>query len=260
MTSAFSCVRFREIVFYKIQTDITRKETAMAYKDKYFSILGDSISTYEGYLPDGYPAFYSRRNAFITGINGYFDTWWGQLLKHFGAELLVNNSWSGSYVCKPRGCEIESYGCSNERTFGLHRDGIYPDVILVYIGTNDRGACFKLTDSDKSDLNVIENAYGVMLDKLKINYPNAEIWCCTFPITSCLRNPYFCFPVLQEGVPMTEYGELIKRVAIDKNCRTIDLWDEALTCDTIDGLHPNLQGMNRIAQKAIKAMEENETE
>ncbi len=226
------------------------------YKKQFFSIIGDSISTFEGYIPEGYPTFYTERIAFATGITGYKDTWWGQVIEHFGARLLINNSWSGSYVCKPKSCEIESYGCSDARTNGLGKDGIAPDQIIVYIGTNDRGACFNLTGDDKRDLSVIENAYGVMLDKLKRNYPNAVIWCCTFPITACLRDPYFFFPDYQEGVKMTEYGELVKRVAIKKQCKVIDLWDENILCETIDGLHPNYNGMRMIAKKVIDAMNE----
>ncbi len=224
------------------------------HKNKYFSILGDSISTYEGCLPEGYPSFYSHRGAIVTGIEGYEDTWWGQVIDHFDAKLLVNNSWSGSYVCKPEGCEIESYGCSDARSGGLGIDHLVPDQIIVFLGTNDRGAGFKLTSDDKTDLSVIENAYGLMLDKIKHNYPEAEVWCCTFPITTCSRNPYFSFPDYQDGIPMIEYGDLIKRVAGNKDCQIIDLWDKDELCDTIDGLHPNYDGMSMIARKVIETM------
>ncbi len=225
------------------------------FEDKYFSIIGDSVSTYEGYLPEGYPSFYSYRGAFITGIYGWKDTWWGQVIEHFGGKLLINNSWSGSYVCKPKNCEIESYGCSDARAGGLGEDGISPDQIFVFLGTNDRGAGFELTSEDKRDISVIENAYGVMLDKIKKNYPSAEIWCITFPITTCSREPYFVFPETQKGVPMESYGELVKKVAAEKACHVIDLWDKEQLCDTLEGLHPNYMGMKMIADKVISAME-----
>ncbi len=217
--------------------------------------MGDSISTYEGYLPEDYPAFYTNRAAYFTNIDGYKDTWWGQVIDHFDAKLLVNNSWSGSYVCKPEGCEIESYGCNDARTGGLGINGIVPDQIIVFLGTNDRGAGFRLTSDDKTDLSVIENAYGVMLDKIKHNYPKTEVWCCTFPITTCTRAPYFEFPQTHFGVPMENYGELVKKIANEKCCHIIDLWDKYEMCDTIDGIHPNLQGMKYIAKKVISAVE-----
>ncbi len=224
------------------------------YQDQYFSILSDSISTFEGYVPTGYPAFYDRMNGYATGVLSPEETWWGRVIAHFGGQLLVNNSWSGSYVSRAPQCEIESYGCSDARTGGLSAGGVLPDHIFVFIGTNDRGACFPLTSEDKSDLSVIENAYGRMLDKLKANYPNAEIWCLTFPVTTCSRNPFYKFPKTQMGVPMERYVELVKAVAGSRGCRVIDL-SAGEMCDTVDGLHPNFDGMKTIADKVIAAME-----
>ncbi len=224
------------------------------YKDKYFSVLGDSISTYEGYLPEGYPSYYSYGDSRVTGILGFRDTWWGQLIRRLGAKLLVNNSWSGSLVCRTEQSEIESYGCSDARTGGLGADGILPDVIIVFMGTNDRGRGLPAESEDKTDLSVLENAYGVMLDKLKRNYPRAEIWCCTLPKTTCSRDPYFEFPRICAGKPTESWGELIARTASARGCRVIDLWDEEKLCDTIDHLHPNYLGMTLIADMAEAAM------
>ncbi len=225
------------------------------FANAYISIMGDSLSTYEGYLPEGYPAFYSYRNALVAGILNWRETWWGQVIEHFGAHLLVNNSWSGSFVCKPVGCEIESYGCSDARVNGLAAEGCVPDHILVCLGTNDRGAGFRLTGTDPSDLSVIENAYGVMLDKMKARYPQAEIWCCTFPVTTCSRDPDYVFPRTQKWGPTECYGACIAAVARARGCHVIDLWDEEKPCDTIDGLHPNYAGMCAIAERVIRCME-----
>ncbi len=224
------------------------------FKHQYFSIMGDSISTYEGYLPEGHPSFYNMHNSYTTNVYGPRETWWRQVLDHFEGMLLVNNSWSGSYVCMVSEAAEPSAGCGDTRTSHLGNDGISPDQILIYIATNDRGAGFPLTSEDKTDLRVIENAYGVMLDKIKKNYPNAEIWCCTFPITSCSRDPYFYFPKTNRGIPMEAYGELIHKVAEERGCHVVELWDKEC-CDTIDGLHPNFNGMKMIASKVIAAME-----
>ncbi len=222
-------------------------------RDKYFSILGDSISTYEGYLPQGYPSYYCPEKSFDTGVYGARETWWGQVIDKLGGRLLVNNSYSGSYVCKAPRCEIGSYGCSDARALGLD-DGVYPDHILIYIGTNDRGAGFRLYSEDKDDLSVIENAYRTMLLKIKGKYKDAEIWCLTLPITSCSRDRYFVFPKTQMGVDMREYGRLIRRAAKDMGCHIIELEDEGRCCDTVDGLHPNFAGMEYIANRVISAM------
>ena len=71
------------------------------YKNKYISILGDSISTFA--------AFYNIERKIISHIATLSDTWWGQVIEKLGAKLLVNNSISGSTVTWHPSYEIQSY-------------------------------------------------------------------------------------------------------------------------------------------------------
>ena len=57
--------------------------------------------------------------------------------------------------------------CSDRRTAGLGN----PDTILIYMGTNDAGYGV--------DPARFAADYRRMLQKLKANYPAAEIWCGT---------------------------------------------------------------------------------
>ena len=98
------------------------------------SILGDSISTYIGYNPRGYAVYYKEDKAYDNEINSVDDTWWKQVIDGLGGELCVNNSYSGSLVT---GAFAPS-ACSAERCASLH-DETVPDIILIYMGTNDRG-------------------------------------------------------------------------------------------------------------------------
>ena len=70
------------------------------YFGKYFSILGDSISTLDGYNPSGYNIFYTGEKCDIANVHDMADTWWEMVINYFCGELLVNNSWSGSQVAK----------------------------------------------------------------------------------------------------------------------------------------------------------------
>ena len=108
------------------------------YFGKQFSILGDSISTLDGYNPRGYNVFYKENNCEKSAVREMSDTWWGKVIDFFGGELLVNNSWSGSRVTKlPSKDSLFPSGCSDERTSALHINNVKPDVIIVYLGTND---------------------------------------------------------------------------------------------------------------------------
>ena len=110
-----------------------------AYKDQYFSILGDSLSTLAGYNPPECAVFYDWNNKRLADIYAPEDTWWGKVIQALGGKLLVNHAYSGSLVCKHPACEVESYGCSDLRTGRLGLDELMPDVIMVLMGLNDFG-------------------------------------------------------------------------------------------------------------------------
>ncbi len=200
------------------------------YKNKFFSIMGDSISTFEGCVPIDYPCYYTYQRRNYTGVYSVEETWWDLAINQVGGKLLVNNSWSGSVVCKTPESEIESYACSDARTSLLGSDGITPDHIIVFIGANDRGHGFAL--------DAFEGCYRLMLEKIRANYPFAVIWCCTLFSTSL----------------NCKYNAAIEAIASEKTCRVIKL-SQKESGDTVDGLHPNLTGMKKIANDVVSALE-----
>lgn len=225
------------------------------YKNKYVSILGDSISTFEGISEPKDAVFYDTERKLISNILTVSDTWWGQVIEKLGAKLLVNNSISGSTVSWQPAYEIPSYGCSDERTSALSRDGICPDVVIVYLGTNDWGAGVQLAQGDntqKSKLAFFSNAYSDMLEKIHLNYPQAEIWCVTLSVSCFSKSETFKFPFYRGKWHMSEYCDVIRTCAIEHNCKIIDLFNTIDAYDTIDGFHPNNEGMKTIAEAVIK--------
>ncbi len=223
------------------------------YRDKYISILGDSISTYEGYLPSGYESYYSRHDASYTGIYGYRETWWGRVIFELGARLLVNNSYSGSCVCLPRGGDDAFCASGRARTSLLACGEDAPDHIIVYMGTNDRGAGFNLTSDDACDLSAFENAYRTMLRRVRENYPSAVIHCCTLPITTVPSDPSFVFESTAFGARSPSFCKMIRTVALSEGCSLIDLTSGS-PVETLDGLHPNYNGMMTLAERVLIAL------
>lgn len=229
------------------------------YFGKQFSILGDSISTLDGYNPKGYKVFYAGENCVRSGVTAQKDTWWDKVIDFFGGELLVNNSWSGSRVTKlPEREQLFPSGCSDERTSSLHINDVNPDVIIVYLGTNDWASGVK-TGNETRLLGIDENeyfdtAYNTMLKKLKNRYPESEIWCCTLSETYISKNPDFEFPHKHAGTHIEEYNEIIRETVWDNRCRLIDLYDFMMAYDSIDGSHPTQSGMNTIATMMIRSM------
>lgn len=229
------------------------------YYGKQFSFLGDSISTLEGYNPKGYNIFYSGDNCEKSNVREMEDTWWGKVIDFFGGELLVNNSWSGSRVTKlPKSERLFPSGCSDERTSSLHINNVNPDVIIVYLGTNDwafgaeiGGTTFLI---DELNMRYFSVAYENMLSKIKANYPNAEIWCCTLNTTFMSSNPSFKFPYDYGGTHIEIYNQIIRDTVSEYQCKVIDLYDYHLPYNSIDGTHPNADGMNTLATMVIRSM------
>ena len=109
-------------------TEIVNRLYYPPFLGKKISILGDSISTFNGYIPSGNAAWYPKGE--VTAVT---DTWWYQLIQQQGATLGVNESWSGSKVAADGPNQSM---CSTTRIRNLGNKGT-PDLILFYGGTND---------------------------------------------------------------------------------------------------------------------------
>ena len=147
------------------------------------SILGDSYSTYGGYVtPATNLCWYNGTDGGDkTGhndVSSVDQTWW-RLLLHDGGYLLdTNNSYSGSTVCHT-GYRKEDY---SDRSFitRVHCLG-NPDIILVFGGTNDSWAGspvgeFQYAGWTKADLYAFRPAFAYLLASLRALYPAARIY------------------------------------------------------------------------------------
>lgn len=238
------------------------------YYGKQFSILGDSLSTLDGYNPAGYKVFYEGNICESSGIIQMRDTWWDKVISYFGGELLVNNAWSGSRVTKlpdyNGSMQLFPSGSSDERTSLLHINEVMPDVIIIYLGTNDWAYGVELYD-ETNILGVdyhgyFSHAYNSMLRKLKRNYPNSEIWCCTLNETYMSCNSDFVFPHEYAGTHIEKYNKIIREAVRGNHCNLIDLYQYRIPYDTIDGTHATADGASTIAKMMIRSMLEPNTE
>ena len=219
------------------------------FQNKLFSILGDSISTLKGYTVPDYAAYYDTEHKLLSGVFTPAYTWWGQAVKALGGTVLVNNSFLGSTVCKRKGSEFPSFGCSDERTSSLHRGDIYPDVIMVFMGINDWGCGIQpeaKSEADACSPYVFSSAYGMMLSKLRASYPLADIVCFTLPV-SLYKNGE-PFPYSYGGIHIEEYCSVIRRAAKEHGCLIADLYAASEPYSTVDGFHPDAKGMETLAR------------
>lgn len=72
----------------------------MAQVKQTVAVLGDSYSTFEGFIPKGYATWYSPTTPPETiDVNKVEQTWWWQVIKEGGYKMGNINSYSGATIC-----------------------------------------------------------------------------------------------------------------------------------------------------------------
>ena len=218
------------------------------------SILGDSISTFEGMNPQGYAVFYEGEKREINELETEEETWWGRVLNVLGADLCVNASYSGSRMSGL----IFPAGCSDERLLALRTEACVPDIILVFMGYNDFAygvpvACKSdecLTDRKMT----FSGAYELVLSHLKILYPHSRIVCGTLMRSRVRGRIGWQFPEIIDAEPFERYNEAIRTACRKCGVELADLSAYDMAYETLDGSHPTALGHKTIADLWIKEM------
>ena len=208
---------------------------AMAQSSKSISILGDSYSTFEGYLqPDTNAIWYwDNVKAENTDVHHVRETWWHQFIKENGYRLCVNNSFSGATISysgyKSGKPDFTDY---SDRSFITRLKNLgTPDIILVFGGTHDSWACSPIGEYQyegwtRNDLFSFRPAMACLLEKMIDYYPNVEI---VFLLNDDLKE---------------EIDESVRTICTHYGVK----WIEFEGIDKING-HPSIKGMKQISEQ-----------
>ena len=113
------------------------------------SIIGASIDTFEGYIPEEYRTYYPREGTVGTSVTSVEQTWWWKLIyeKMDNAVLDRNLSYSGSAIVNTTDWALERTNAKNRNPHwkGRHngarfieQDGLgNPDIVFLHGGGND---------------------------------------------------------------------------------------------------------------------------
>lgn len=212
----------------------------MKDQKKRISILGDSVSTFAGITPPE-ALFYDAWRQEETGVTSPDDTWWMQVIQGMGGMLGVNNSYAGSTVSGG----FMTSGTSEKRLRTLSAEG-EPDMILVAMGANDWG--FGVHPQE------FEYEYRRMLQRMKRLYPRAEIWCATILRGKPVPEEEMFFNV--DGVISPNiYSDIIRGIGTEEAVHLADVSGYHMEYETIDGVHPNREGMKMIACLWLKELQ-----
>ncbi len=206
----------------------------------HISVLGDSISTFDGISPPG-GVYYGPSFGDITGVRTPEDTWWMQVIRAMGGQLLANNSWSGSTVSTVGSLPA----CTLSRIKKLAVDGVEPNHILIFAGLNDV-AFFAEPAAFAAD-------YGLMLQRIKETYPQAQVTCGTL-ITGYLKDTPFTHQLGHIREKYLPYNQAILETAAAHGYQTADIAAFNERFASMDGFHPNREGMAQLADFWLRSV------
>lgn len=150
-----------------------------AQSRKSVSILGDSYSTFKGFVtPEKNRTWYSTvANPEKTDVDKVSQTWWHQLIRNQGYRLVTNNSYSGATICNS-GYSNNDY---SDRSFVTRLKNLgSPDIIYIFGGTNDDWAKspmgeYKYADWTAADLYQVRPATAYLIASILDYYPGTEV-------------------------------------------------------------------------------------
>lgn len=196
------------------------------------AVLGDSYSTFAGFIPEGNACWYnSPADHKRTDVTKVEQTWWWQVANEGGYKLGAIESYSGATICNT-GYRDEDY---SDRSFVTRCTNLgNPDIILICGATNDSWANapigdYKYANWKRVDLYFFRPAMAKMLHDIKLHYPNVEVY-------------FILNTELKKGI-----NESVLEVCKHYDVPVIELVD-------IDkkSSHPSVKGMKAIAQQVLK--------
>lgn len=208
-------------------------------------ILGDSFSTFQGYIPEGYLTYYGENTDKNTAVRKVEYTWWHRLMQEVEMNLVLNNSWSGSTICYTG---YDNYDCSKDSSFifrlrQLIDNGFFEkneiNTVFLFGASNDSGANsplgeIKYDNFEEKDLYFALPAISYIIKLLKETVPNAAIY---FPINDDIK------PEIRLVIPTIceHYG--VKAIPL-KNIEKLES-------------HPTIEGMIQMKDQILEAVSEN---
>lgn len=203
-------------------------------------IFGDSYSTFEGYIPEGYATYYSEREKPQTDVRKVTETWWYQLISETNSKLVLNNSWSASTIGYTGYYNAD---CSNSSSFifRLHKlveerffENNKIDTVFVFGGTNDSWCDAPLGSMmyegwQKKDLYSVLPAICYFFKELRDVLPETNIICL---VNTEIKN---------------EIAEALKSASETYNIQAIEF-------HAIDkcSRHPTVKGMQQIKEQILE--------
>lgn len=206
-----------------------------------FSILGDSISTFAGYVPPENEIWYPKEEMDVKQVQ---HTWWHHLMSRCNLKLLMNESYSGSRISRT-GLRPAASCFQDER----RQSRLCGDFIIIFGGTNDWGQI-----DFPAKKSVFEEAYETLVSSMLTRFPSSSLYFCT-PLQRTDRS--MDRPNIH-GWTQRDLSDSIRTiVAKHPKARLIDLASQPIKSGDgmlADNLHPTKAGMEMLSHLMQKGL------
>ena len=209
-------------------------------KIKTISILGDSYSSFIGWIDGSYECWYPpKKELEKNNVREVTQTWWYQLCDESGIKLVKNESYSGSTICNTGYEGVDStkssYITRAEKSFGKTSKILEKaDVLIVFGGTNDEWAGspvgdVKYSNWDNEDKKKMIPAFCYILNCLKVNNEKSKI-----------------ITIINDEIRVASQEKMIEA------CEHYDIKSLRLKeIDKVEG-HPTILGMKQIKEQILE--------
>ena len=197
--------------------------------DLKFSVLGDSYSTYSGYMPSSNWTYYPKNT-----VDDVSKMWWYIVDEETNYAYDIINAWSGGTVSL---YSESTKGAGSPFVKRINNLGS-PDLIFIMGGLNDADhdvplGEYKYSNFENEDLNYFRPSCAYVISQLKTQYPSAVIvW-------------------ITEAITAADYMTSIHTICNEMNVPYLDPVPEIVQ------KHPTAQGQATIANMVIDWMESN---
>lgn len=213
-------------------------------------ILGDSYSTFEGHIPEGFIPYYEKVGPHYKIHKGELDsgdvfnveeTWWYNFCKECG-NLVQNCSWSGTTICNT-GYNGDDYSkiSFTARFEKLAKEGFFEknkiDTFFLFGGTNDSWANspigeLKFEDITEEDLKSALPAFGYLMELFKKYLKDTKIYCIINSELKCEITDAYKIACKKYGIDVIQLSDIDKQHG-----------------------HPTILGMRQIKDQIISFIE-----
>lgn len=147
-------------------------------------LIGDSYSTFEGAIPEGYDSWYFKAPGKNTDVFKKEQTWWYRLFDGKDNILIRNESYSGTTICNSVRPQYSVDTSFINRFDKLINDGFFEkniiDTVLIFGGTNDSYIDSPVGENqfdnfNEEDLLKVLPACGYLAKRVSFAAPDARI-------------------------------------------------------------------------------------